>query len=63
MGRNIVLTFSGSGQRGGRACRAESAALGSDDEAQGDAGKLLTDRVMTRDKLIMHGLLSDKYVN
>jgi hypothetical protein len=27
------------------------------------AEKLLTDRVMTRDELIKHGLLSDKYVN
>ena len=27
------------------------------------AEKLLTDRVMTRDKLIKLGLLSDKYVN
>jgi len=27
------------------------------------AGKLLTDRVMTRDELIKHGLLSDKYVD
>ncbi len=27
------------------------------------AEKLLTDRVMTREELIKHGLLSDKYVN
>ena len=27
------------------------------------AEKPLTDRVMTRDELIKHGLLSDKYVN
>jgi hypothetical protein len=27
------------------------------------AEKLLADRVMTREELIKHGLLSDKYVN
>jgi len=27
------------------------------------AEKLLTDRIMTREELIKHGLLSDKYVN
>ena len=27
------------------------------------AEKLLTDRVMTREELIKHGLVSDKYVN
>ena len=32
-------------------------------ERNATAEKLLTDRIMTREELIKHGLLSDKYVN
>ena len=33
------------------------------EQRKATAEELLTDRVMTRDELIKHGLLSDKYVN
>ncbi len=32
-------------------------------ERKATAEKLFTDRVMTREELIKHGFLSDKYVN